>query len=524
MTPLLFLLFCASGIAGLVYQVVWVREFGHAFGNTLHSASIVVAIFMLGLGAGGYVMGRWADRRYHTGPASLLRAYAWVEVAIALLGAAISIILPHLPAIVAALSAYEAGADGWITLTAGSYAARAAIAVALLTPITMLMGGTLTLLIRFLVRADTSVSGWTVALLYGANTLGAAAGAFLTDFVLVPAAGLFAAQMTAVALNAAAAAGAWALVRLKADTTVAISRSVRLQPDRKSPKPPDPRTPGPSDPRTLLPLTASALALSGFAALGVEMLWLRHVTLLLGGFRAVFALMVAVMLVALAAGALFGGWLDRRRHHPAASFMAVQALFVVTFLIGLWRADITGIMEAGRELIARMPGMSDGARAFAETWHNLRPMLLEIALPAFFAGCSFPLGNAIAQRAETTVGRRAGALYLANTAGAVAGSLAVGYLLLPWLGLQAAAHGAGRRGCARAAPAVFHRARAAAVCCGSAGCGHCPRRLDDAAAGLPAAALAGAAAAGRAGDCAQRRQHRADCRRRTRRQRPRAHH
>ena len=43
------------------------------------------------------------------------------------------------------------------------------------------------------------------------------------------------------------------------------------------------------------------------------------------------------------------------------------------------------------------------------------------------------------QRLESEVGRRAGTLYLANTVGAVAGSLAAGYLLLPQLGLQAAA-------------------------------------------------------------------------------------
>jgi spermidine synthase len=47
--------FFASGISGLVYQVVWVRQFGQVYGNTVHSAAIVVAIFMIGLGAGGYL-------------------------------------------------------------------------------------------------------------------------------------------------------------------------------------------------------------------------------------------------------------------------------------------------------------------------------------------------------------------------------------------------------------------------------------------------------------------------------------
>ena len=66
-------------------------------------------------------------------------------------------------------------------------------------------------------------------------------------------------------------------------------------------------------------------------------------------------------------------------------------------------------------------------------------MLLEVALPALLMGFSFPLANALIQRAERSVGRRAGVLYLSNTAGAVCGSLAAGFLLLPALGMQGSA-------------------------------------------------------------------------------------
>jgi len=63
-------------------------------------------------------------------------------------------------------------------------------------------------------------------------------------------------------------------------------------------------------------------------------------------------------------------------------------------------------------------------------------MLVELAVPAMLMGFSFPLGNAVIQRAERSVGRRAGILYLANTAGAVCGSIVAGFVLLPALGLQ----------------------------------------------------------------------------------------
>src|SRR5688572_120030 len=61
---LLYFFFFCSGLSGLIYQVVWVRVFGNVFGNTIYSASIVVAVFMLGLGVGSYVVGAWADGRY----------------------------------------------------------------------------------------------------------------------------------------------------------------------------------------------------------------------------------------------------------------------------------------------------------------------------------------------------------------------------------------------------------------------------------------------------------------------------
>src|SRR5690606_14304044 len=107
-------------------------------------------------------------------------------------------VLPSLGALSAALSSYTTDAAGWNVPSPLSYIGRAAIAVMLLAPITLLMGGTLTLLIRHLVRANVSRSGWTIALLYSVNTMGAAAGAFFTDFLLVPATGLQTTQIVAV--------------------------------------------------------------------------------------------------------------------------------------------------------------------------------------------------------------------------------------------------------------------------------------------------------------------------------------
>jgi predicted membrane-bound spermidine synthase len=442
---LIYLLFFLSGLSGLIYQIVWVRVFGNVFGNTIYSASIVVAIFMLGLGVGSYVVGAWADRRYEAQPESLLRTYGYFEIAIAALGLAIALLLPHLGAVSAALSSYVREPSGWYALSTASYIGRGTIALTLLAPITLLMGGTLTLLIRHLVRSDVDIGGWRIALLYGINTAGAALGALLTDFTLVPSAGLFGTQMVAVAFNIVAGAGALYLgrpnvVRLKPDTTRKKKsvRSVRLQADQEARQPAV--EPAVTDNRAVI-FTSGALAMMGLAALGMEILWFRHFTILLGGFRAVFSLLLTLILLGIGIGSLAGGAVYRRIGRPAELLIAAQTLFVLSTLVGIATANVdainndpVGVPRAGPA--AAVASAAGAVGGIAELWFNAKPMLLEVALPALLMGFSFPLANAIIQRAERSVGRRAGVLYLANTVGAVAGSLLTGFVLLPALGLQ----------------------------------------------------------------------------------------
>jgi spermidine synthase len=435
-TALLYLLFFCSGVSGLVYQVVWVREFGNVFGATVYSASLVVAIFMLGLGSGGYLVGRWADRRYLSEPESLLRAYGWVELVIAGLGLAISLVLPHLQALAALSSSYVVDGAGWFVLSARSYAAQGAIAVALLGPIAMLMGGTLTLLIRHRVRADVErASGWKIAVLYAVNTAGAAAGAFLTDFVLIPASGLRGTQLIAVALNVVAGAGALYLWGSSSRVSARVQASNRPRAKISKPREPSPAETVSGHVQVVV-WTSVALALSGFAAMGIEIVWLRHFSLLLGGFRAVFSLVLTIVLAGIGAGALLGGAIDRWSAQPARRLMLVQGLLAAAVLFGLASNSFAGLDIERHVIDATLAGLSPFERRLAELWYNARPILIELGLPSILMGSSFPLANAVIQHAERAVGARAGALYLANTAGAVCGSLVAGYVLLPVFGMQ----------------------------------------------------------------------------------------
>jgi spermidine synthase len=422
----LYVLFFLSGASGLIYQIVWVRELGNVFGNTVHSASLVIAVFMLGLGVGSYVAGRWADRRYAARPGSLLASYGRVELAIGILGFSLSVGLPYLGAFSSALSSYAREPGGWYVLSTGSHVARYLVSVLVLTPVTLLMGATLTLLIRHAVRRDLELAGRRIGALYGVNTAGAALGCFLTDHVLIPAGGLRVTQLIAVALNLVAAAGALRLANTRgAAPSEAAGTPAAVETGRRG-----------DGSGAAVALVGAAIAVSGFVAMGMEIVWFRHLSSLFGSYRSVLSLILTVILVGLWLGAMAGGMLQERVGRPALLYMGAQAVFLAATLAGLASADIRRVLA---DQYAAFPSFlaADGLRRDAlDLWLTLGPVLREVAGPALLMGFAYPLANALVQRAEQSVGRRAGLLYLANTVGAVAGALAAGFVLIPALGMQ----------------------------------------------------------------------------------------
>jgi predicted membrane-bound spermidine synthase/tetratricopeptide (TPR) repeat protein len=423
-------IFFFSGASGLIYQVVWVRQLARVFGNTVHSAALVTAVFMAGLGAGSFLIGRWSDRRYRTDPRHPLRVYAYAELAIGALGTLLSLVLPRLGPLSALFFTYQRGADGFFEVGPAALAMRYAIAVVVVAPATFLMGGTLPLLIRFVVGSELGATGRRIGVLYGLNTAGAALGALLTDFVLVPRLGISGTQLLAVALNVAAGFAALALARSAA----------------RVPAPPIPATsvePAGHDlsaGRAVAGLTGATMLLAGFAAMGFEIVWFRYLTQLLGGLRGVLSLLLAVILVGIWLGSMLGGWAHHRLGSPDLLFILSQSLFVLTAFAQLGLLDHAALADAHvAELRDAFRAASPMTQRAMELWSNLRSIALVVLLPAILMGASFPLANAVAQRAASTLAGRAGLLYFANTAGNVLGSVLAGFVLLPALGIQQSA-------------------------------------------------------------------------------------
>jgi spermidine synthase len=168
-----------------------------------------------------------------------------------------------------------------------------------------------------------------------------------------------------------------------------------------------------------------ALALSGFVGMGLEVAWFRFFSSTLGGYRSVFALLLAVLLVSMWVGAVGAGLLVRRWGAPGLWQALAQALLGLAVVVPLARFDVDGARKA---VLAGAGGAALGA--------HLGPMVRVVAAPGLLMGAAFPLVNALVQRASGEVGRRAGALSRSNTLGAVLGSLATGFWLIPALGVQ----------------------------------------------------------------------------------------
>ncbi len=160
--------FLLSGCSALIYQVGWQRALYAYLGVDIDSITIVVSVFMAGIGLGGMVGGWLADRQ----PSRRLHWYAAIELSIGLYG---WVSLDWLPRLVGTFAAAAGGGAG---------PSAAASFVFLLLP-TVLMGMTLPLLTMAFDERRANI-GVSVGTLYFINTLGAAAGAALVPFFLLP--------------------------------------------------------------------------------------------------------------------------------------------------------------------------------------------------------------------------------------------------------------------------------------------------------------------------------------------------
>jgi spermidine synthase len=404
------LLFALSGAAALVYEVVWTRLLALQVGHGLAAASTVLAAFMGGLAIGAAAGGRVGQRMT---PQQALRGYAVLEAAIAAVAFLLPLLLAALRPMLAAL--YDNGAGG---LAFG--AARLVSSLVLLSLPAAAMGATFPLASRWLVRSAARVSD-DAGRLYAANTLGAAIGAVLAGFLLLPTLGLTGATLVGVALNLAAAGGAWLMA------SAAVGEDAISVP---APVPASGKGKAAASPRPGRPMLAAiALGVTGFASLALQVVWTRLLASILGPTTYAFSAVVAIFILGIAGGSALGAWVSRRQRRPVATLAIALAACAALALVAATTVD--AVLLAVADLVARTDVTFE--HVVSRQWAFAAMILLPMAV-AF--GAAFPLALAVATRDESTMVADLGTVYAVNTVGAIAGALGAGFVLVPWLGLH----------------------------------------------------------------------------------------
>ncbi len=393
----LLVLFFFSGVSSLVYQVVWARMLTVVFGTTLLATSTVLSAFMAGLALGSYVLGRYIDRCKHP-----LRIFAALEVGIGLF----ALFFPT-------ISANLGNAYGALVGLQGNFylfsLARFGLCFALLLIPTALMGGTLPVMAKFAVRRLGRLGG-RVGQLYAINTLGAVVGVLAATFGLMEGLGLQGTTQAIAVVNFLVAGAAWLWGRQRSVDVGEGAVNKTAHSDR------------------VLWGVLAGFAISGFAALGYEVAWMR---LLMVSFSFNSHYEFSIVLVAFLSGLSLGGWLGSRLLTRRTDLLSI---FVgIQFLIGACGA--LSVLAFAHLSVLVEPIQR------ADSWWVSRTGVFFTAvaimlLPTVAMGVIFPLVGQIYTRQLTRLGRGIGDIGAVNSLGAVGGAFVTGFVLIPLLGTE----------------------------------------------------------------------------------------
>jgi len=411
--PVAMAFFVLSGFAALIYQSVWSTYLGLVLGHAAYAQALVLSIFM-----GGMAIGSWLASRVDVRPAHLVLAYGVIELVIGILG-----LLFHAEFLL--LSDFSLNR----VLPSTNSATVALLwqwffGAALVLPQSILLGMTFPILGAACVsRRDASDSS-VLGSLYFSNSIGAAFGAMVATFLLMPAFGTPGTLRVAGALNVLIGVAAIAFSRL------AQVESVGTKSVKNTSAVVGPAVQG-ADKRILVAMLWAA-AITGATSFVYEIAWVRMLSLALGSTQHSFELMLSSFILGLALGGLAvrrwtrNGIGDLIR----AAALAQVAMGVVTLLCLVLYARSFELVEW---LIAASKPSSEGYSLFL--FGSAALSLLVVTPAAFFAGMTLPLMTA----AVIGTGHgtdKIGKIYAANTLGAIVGVFVTIHLFVPFIGVR----------------------------------------------------------------------------------------
>jgi spermidine synthase len=403
---ILSLFFC-SGMTALVYEVVWAKFLSQMFGSTIYAQTVVLASFMGGLALGNRIFGGWSDRLRQP-----VQTYGFLEIAIGIYAFSYPALDRLTNHVFVALGTPLVEHAGLLL------ALKGVLSAALLLGPTLLMGGTLPLLVAWL-QQSASDAGRHSARFYSVNSLGAVLGAALAGFCLVQNFGMVMTLQITASVNV-----------IVGTLAILISRkTAKGEPDLTKPDPTG--APQVVTPETLR-WAGALVALTGAVSMGLELLASRSLALIFGSSLQSFAVVLISFILGIGLGS---AWIasPRRRERSNERMiilllcLAATWVTLLVFNIEQW-VDFYQIARTG---LGRTP--------VGYVYHELLTVgiaLVILGLPAAWIGAVLPLIIRAISHEDTPLGAKVGTLLTWNTLGAVMGTLITGFVLMPLVGLR----------------------------------------------------------------------------------------
>ncbi len=412
-------IFFLSGFAALIFQISWQRLLTVYYGVGMVSITIIVSIYMLGLGFGALLGGWLAERsRNH------IRLYFWVELLVAIIGA---LSFPYITTI------------GQLT-TASPYLYSLLFKIPMLLIPTIFMGMSLPILIKIFTKI---IPDFTRALstLYFVNTLGASLGALIGSYVLISFLGINWAIYIAAGLNGFLALTILGISKVFKTNLLTLSKASTT----KLP--------------AIAPIAHHAhwiVFITGFLAIGYEIIWFRVIGVLIKASPYSFSSILSIYLLGIAIGSFAVGKWTNKLSSPqkikvfyllqAAIGLSVAIIFISYFYLtkhsplgALTTISFSQPVHPPAHFLFFDHHINSIARFFRFIFLSgtvfIWPLFF-VLIPTIFIGASFPLITSLAVDKESGVAWTTGRIYFFNISGNVLGGLLTGFLLLPFLGSE----------------------------------------------------------------------------------------
>ena len=419
LTTLVLVCFFLSGVTGLIYQILWTRMAVKLIGGAPFAVSIILTIFMAGLGLGSYIAGRILDRESE--PARLVKIYGLLELGIAGFALLIPVLLALSTPIYSVVYNQLFG-HFWL------YSLITFVGCALIFSMPVVcMGATLPVLSRFYVTRLAHL-GTHTGRLYGLNTIGAATGALLCGFWLINILGVWATLILAVAINALI--GVACLFAARKTVSQDLPDKLETIPPFSPPR--EACVPSVLD-RSNDPWLAKGVllifAVSGFSSMACEVIWTKLLGLMVGPTTYSFTMVLVTFILGLALGSMLFGWLADKTGKPLKLLLITQvaaavSILLVSQLLGDSQLFFAKLIFAFKDHFGLLNLAKSGA------------LFVFMIFPTLCLGAAFPLVGKLYTQSISKVGSCIGTAYAINTIGAVLGSFCAGFLLIPLIGKE----------------------------------------------------------------------------------------